>query len=205
LFYNQIIQLLFNFPLDLKTDQGTMFWSGSKKSPIPIKFDITDKTHTDFVISSSILHAHNFNISPPTSYDYKSSIQNIHVPEFKAKSGIKISTTKEEEDKMNEELGGNQGDEFKELIDKIPEIKDLVLVPIEFEKDDNTNYHIQFITACSNLRARNYKIPEADQHKTKGIAGKIIPAMITTTALITGLVGLEIYKVIQGKKQIGGL
>ncbi len=71
--------------------------------------------------------------------------------------------------------------------------------PIEFEKDDDTNYHIAFITACSNLRARNYKIKEANRHETKFIAGKIIPAIATTTALVTGLVCTELYKIAQNK------
>lgn len=31
----------------------------------------------------------------------------------------------------------------------------------EFEKDDDTNWHIDFIHAASNLRARNYVIPES--------------------------------------------
>ena len=48
--------------------------------------------------------------------------------------------------------------------------------PEDFEKDDDTNGHIDFIHACSNLRARNYKINECDRQKTKMIAGKIIPA-----------------------------
>ena len=33
---------------------------------------------------------------------------------------------------------------------------------IEFEKDDDNNFHIDFLHAAANLRARNYKIHECD-------------------------------------------
>ena len=39
-------------------------------------------------------------------------------------------------------------------------------------KDDDSNFHIQFIAAAANLRARNYKIPEADFHKATCLAPK---------------------------------
>jgi Ubiquitin-activating enzyme active site len=34
------------------------------------------------------------------------------------------------------------------------------IIPAEFEKDDDTNFHIAFMHAAANLRARNYKITE---------------------------------------------
>ena len=71
---------------------------------------------------------------------------------------------------------------------------------VEFEKDDDTNGHIDFMTSVANLRGRNYKIPEAPRHKIKLIAGKIIPAIATTTAMVVGAIGLELYKFVLDKK-----
>ena len=50
------------------------------------------------------------------------------------------------------------------------------------------------MAGVSNLRARNYKINEVDNFKVKLIAGKIIPAIATTTAMGVGAVGVQIIK-----------
>jgi ubiquitin-activating enzyme E1 len=78
---------------------------------------------------------------------------------------------------------------------QLNETKSLQL--IDFEKDDDTNHHVEFVTAASNLRAENYDIPQADAMKTKQIAGRIIPALATTTSVVSGLVCIELYKVVE--------
>jgi ubiquitin-activating enzyme E1 len=51
------------------------------------------------------------------------------------------------------------------------------LLSLSPSQDNDSNFHIDFITACSNLRARNYAIKESNKHETKFTAGKIIPAL----------------------------
>lgn len=50
------------------------------------------------------------------------------------------------------------------------------------------------------MRALNYNIKPIDQFETKRIAGKIIPAISTTTSLVSGLVVIELLKIIQKRK-----
>lgn len=73
---------------------------------------------------------------------------------------------------------------------------------VTFEKDDDRNFHIDFISAASNLRAINYSITPVSRLESKIIAGKIIPAIVTTTASIVGFVNLELYKLQCGDKKL---
>jgi len=118
------------------------------------------------------------------------------------KKGVKINTDENATDKENKEPVDDDESIIRKLMDEIPPPNKLVgfqMNVIEFEKDDDTNFHIDFIAAAANLRATNYSIPLADKHKTKGIAGKIIPAMVTTTAVVSGLVCIELVKIHQNR------
>ena len=60
--------------------------------------------------------------------------------------------------------------------------KDYKPVSEVFEKDDDENGHIDFIHALANLRAANYKLEEMTWINVKLKAGRIVPALATTTA-----------------------
>jgi ubiquitin-activating enzyme E1 len=91
--------------------------------------------------------------------------------------------------------------EFASLLQQLPAGPALAAVritPAEFEKDDDENHHIDFVTACANLRAINYGIPIAPRTEVKQISGKIVPALATTTALISGLTCFELAPLLAG-------
>lgn len=107
----------------------------------------------------------------------------------------------EEEAKTAKIVSGfiNLLEELQALAPLFKENKAKKVEAVEFEKDQDANFHIDFITAASNMRAWNYRLKLANKHQVKMIAGKIIPALATTTASVCGLVVLELLKIVQNK------
>lgn len=149
----------------------------------------------EYIVAGANLHAYNYGIKGSRDPAvFRKTLETMTVPEFKPKSGVKIQVN-ENEPVANEPTEDEDVDAIVASLPSPSSLAGFRLQPVDFEKDDDTNHHIDFITAASNLRAANYGITQADKHKTKLIAGKIIPAIATTTALAVGLVCLELYKV----------
>ncbi|KAI8850612.1 ubiquitin-activating emzyme E1 [Chytridium lagenaria] len=179
LFSNQILQLLFNFRLT--------------PAPRNIPFSVNDPLHLDFVIAAANLHA--FQLWNHW-FHFKSVLNNVIVPEFQPKSGVKIQVQE------NEAAQAAPATILRRLWPNLPNPSSFAgvrLAPADFEKDDDTNFHIDFITAASNLRA---------SIKPSLLLGKIIPAIATTTSLVTGLVAWSfsrfnfILQIIDGRTKV---
>ncbi|XP_067835670.1 ubiquitin-like modifier-activating enzyme 1 isoform X1 [Heptranchias perlo] len=196
---NNIRQLLHNFPPDQVTTSGTPFWSGPKRCPHPLEFDVTNTLHMDYVVAAANLFAQTYGIKGSRDTTHIIEILKcVKVPIFTPKSGVKIHVSDQELQNSNASVDDSRLEELKTTLPSLEALSTFRMYPIEFEKDDDTNFHMDFIVAASNLRAENYDIPPADRHKSKLIAGKIIPAIATTTAAVVGLVCLELYKIAFG-------
>ncbi|EOY34575.1 Ubiquitin-activating enzyme 1 isoform 1 [Theobroma cacao] len=208
-FVNRVKQLIYTFPEDAATSTGAPFWSAPKRFPHPLQFSSTDPSHLHFIMAASILRAETFGIAVPDQVKnpkmLAEAIENVIVPDFQPKEGVKINT--DEKDTSLSTASVNDEAMINELFYKLELCKNNLpsgfrLKPIQFEKDDDTNYHMDLIAALANMRARNYSIPEVDKLKAKFIAGRIIPAIATSTAMATGLVCLELYKVLDGAHKV---
>lgn len=184
-------QLLHNIPLDKRNEDGQLFWSGAKKPPTPQNFDPNSEQDVAFVyhcacLFASVYQLPSFSLSPAET---AAAAAAVVVPEFAPRHAVFATSEKQTSQQTSSPSGISVGD-----LPPAAHFGARRMRAEDFDKDDDANHHIAFITYCSNMRARAYCIPVADLNQTKRIAGNIIPAMVTTTSLVTGLVGFEVLK-----------
>ena len=89
---NAIQQLLYNFPKDSTSSSGAPFWSGPKRAPDPLKFDLKNEYHWNFVVAGAHLNAFNYGINTKglDAATINKVLDNMIVPEFTPSSSVKI-------------------------------------------------------------------------------------------------------------------
>jgi molybdopterin/thiamine biosynthesis adenylyltransferase len=94
-----------------------------------------------------------------------------------------------------------------------------------FEKDDDTNFHVDFVASCANLKARMFhvtpctcklrfphqQLPASDSavlaahFEAKVEAGGIVPAVSTATSVASALTCLDVFRVALHKRAPGSV
>ncbi len=188
LFIHSIMELLNKFPSDHTID-GELFWSHGKLCPKTLDFN--NNIAIDFIINTANIFSKIYEIDIDNNFD-NNIIKSFEISHYEIKN-INIAKNDEEAkqiDNIIKEVSLNENINMK------------LLFPQEFEKDDDNNYHVDWINSASNSRATNYGINTISKYETKGIAGKIIPAVATTTSTAVGLIALEMLKYLNGIKKI---
>uniref|UniRef100_A0A0B7B891 E1 ubiquitin-activating enzyme n=2 Tax=Arion vulgaris TaxID=1028688 RepID=A0A0B7B891_9EUPU len=204
-FNHKAKNLLHAFPADKTLEDGALFWTSPKRPPSPVDFDVRNDTHMLFVTTTARLYADVYKINW-TEHDVsrttmQSTLSQIQVPEFRP-SGKRIVTddTVSKDAASTLQTSEDVVEEAGIRIQKVCQLGDAAALnrmsPVDFEKDDDSNGHIDFIASTTNLRAEMYNIETGDRLKIKKIAGRIVPAIATTTATVSGLVTIELIKVL---------
>jgi len=204
-FVRFVKQLTTTFPEDAVTSTGAPFWSPPKRFPRPVEFDPADATTARFIRGCARLKAQVHSLTEPAwaadADEVARRAAAVPVEPWKPAESVKIETDPEakapaasarlDDDSVVDSLA----DRLEAAIPTLSAAGVTSLVHVPFEKDDDTNGHIDVIAGAANLRARAYGITEVEPFQCKLIAGRIVPAVATATAMATGLVCLELYKV----------
>jgi ubiquitin-activating enzyme E1 len=170
--------------------------SGAKKPPAPLLFDPADSVHLEFIVAVACLRASIYGIpysAEQTQQSHVASVcSRVQLPRFQPTTGQTIATTEEEAKQQQQQANSSLtmvdiDQAFDQLLREVPAPTSFTfksIQAVDFDKD--VDAHMRVVASAGNLRARNYKIPEADMHRCRGIAGKIIPAIATTTAFVSG-------------------
>ncbi|XP_021790079.1 ubiquitin-like modifier-activating enzyme 7 isoform X5 [Papio anubis] len=196
-FHYGIKQLLRHFPPNKVLEDGTPFWSGPKQCPQPLEFDTNQDMHLLYVLAAANLYAQMHGL--PGSQDSTALRELLKLlPQPDPQQMAPIFASNLELASASAEFGPEQLKELNKALEFWtvgPPLK-----PLMFEKDDDSNFHVDFVAAAASLRCQNYGIPPVSRAQSKRIVGQIIPAIATTTAAVAGLLGLELYKVVGGPR-----
>jgi ubiquitin-activating enzyme E1 len=197
-FRDNVNDLLQQHPIGSKDEDGEPFWSGSRRVPRAISYSLVKASDTQqlainkqlisFVKAAALLRMETFG-PRMGSGDYSVTDTEAEAALTNAQSGVSSSNPMRPNATVQEVVA--------ESLSNVLPVNSRTLNIVEFEKDDDSNGHVAFVAAASNLRALCYGISPVDSMETRRVAGKIVPAMISTTSIVSALSCIELTKLIQ--------
>ena len=190
LFISNVKQIYTSHPID-DTEESKTFWT-NKRKPSELLFNIDDELCFTFL----------FNFLYITSKLLNFPFENNEI-KFKQKVNEVINERKSLHE--NDFTYINDSESLYNIIlnevsniKKDPELLEVInsLTKINFEKDIPELGHVQFIYSYSNLKAKTYKIPECNKYYALEYVGKIAPTTITSTAVVAGIMCLQMIGII---------
>jgi ubiquitin-activating enzyme E1 len=204
LFHVNPDELLSKHPLDSVDEEGLPFWSGTRRPPVPLSYEsvaidqgqvIINQNFVEFIRNGARLRVESVLGSEGDLGDCMFTIDEVN-DALATRFGSMEKPSPEKcinEDNVSSHSVQNR---MTERLGRIV-VLEKRMVAIEFEKDDDSNGHVAFVNAASNLRAIVYGIAPVDTMETRRVAGNIVPAMISTTALVSALSCMELVKLVQ--------
>jgi ubiquitin-activating enzyme E1 len=198
-FVTSIRNLLYSCD-EIEKSSGKPFWTGTKRRPTLAKWNPMNPPSDALEYLYATANCYAFIWKVPhvrNREDFERHVVAMHleVPEWSPPGGeVKVDTEEDDGDKVDSAA-------LEALKGELYSFDTSGLQPCEahdFEKDDDTNFHIDFLTVGTNLRSANYDIKKSERSTVKVTAGRIIPALATTTAMICGLVDVEFMKLVRG-------
>jgi ubiquitin-activating enzyme E1 len=190
------------------------------KCPKYIDFDYSNNLHKNFVKNlilimskifklkgifeldqfEKVIQSHNL-FNKELDSTTSTSNQNIEVDgdfisEIGLEKNIKLKITENNTNNIDNNL---KKQEFENLLEYFKNMslenfdkKELLVNVLEFDKDDDI--HLEFLYTCSLLKAYIFGIKENSIEETRVIAGKIIPAVASSTSVAVGYNMIELIK-----------
>lgn len=188
LFRDKIVDLITTYPKDARVvkdgvDKGP-FWSEKKKFPTPAEYDPNNETHWKFMMSTTNLIAEMLGVHTPYKGDdpswvaefrsqawINSVVGRLQVPEYVP--GF-VNNDEDEDQPTGSAGGASVSDTLTGLLKELESLASASfpeLQPADFEKDDDYNFHVEFITEgslnCLNASSISFFVCCSFEHESK--------------------------------------
>ena len=200
--YNfEIKNILKENPENSKDKEGKSFYNGSKHMPIALNFNINDEIDNLIInyiksFSNIIFDCLGINKNEiekkMTNKDIKKICLNSNIPNYEGINYKSLKSDIEYNKEYCQKFINNIQNKLKNNF-SLNSLDNIKFNEVNFEKDNCNKNQYNFIYSCSNLKAINFQIPKGDFITIKNLSSNIVPSIVTSNAVITGLVSMQIY------------